>query len=154
MNEKHLQANFQPIGYVYHDTPDTDVSRQRRVLESAIVIEPQYRLALTGIGDYSHLFVIFWLHESPAPEQLLVHPRGKDEYPLTGLLATRGRSRPNPIGLAVAELLACNLDAGELRVRRVDAYSGTPILDLKPYDTYDIFEKVSVPPWFSKNSSR
>jgi tRNA (Thr-GGU) A37 N-methylase len=33
-----------------------------------------------------------------------VHPRGRDDLPLTGVLATHGHTHPNPIGLAVVKL--------------------------------------------------
>ena len=45
--------------------------------------------------------------------------------------ATRSPVRPNPIGLALVELLT--LEEDRLRVRGLDAYDGTPVLDLKPY---------------------
>ena len=39
--------------------------------------------------------------------------------------------RPNPIALAVVELLAA--EAGALHVRGLDCLDGTPLLDIKPY---------------------
>jgi len=40
-------------------------------------------------------------------------------------------ARPNPIGFAVIELLG--IDAARLIVRGLDAFDGTPVLDIKPY---------------------
>ena len=62
----------------------------------------------------------------------------------------RTRNRPNPIGLAVVDLLG--ISGNRLTVRRLDAYAGTPVLDIKPYDHYDVFEDIRVPDW--SNSAR
>ena len=77
-----------------------------------------------------------------------IHPRGRKELPLTGVLATRGRNHPNPLGLAVVELLERN--ANRLKVRRLDAFNGTPIIDIKPYDPYDVFPDIRVPDWWHR----
>jgi tRNA (Thr-GGU) A37 N-methylase len=39
--------------------------------------------------------------------------------------------RPNPIALAVVELLG--IDGANLTVRNIDCIDGTPLLDIKPY---------------------
>ena len=36
---------------------------------------------------------------NPKNYRAKVHPRGRDDLPLTGVLATHGRTHPNPIGL-------------------------------------------------------
>jgi tRNA (Thr-GGU) A37 N-methylase len=72
--------------------------------------------------------------------------RGHEDLPLTGVLSTRGRDRPNPIGLAVVEWLGRTGHC--LQVRRLDAYDGTPVIDIKPYDPYDVFTDLRVPDWW------
>jgi tRNA (Thr-GGU) A37 N-methylase len=66
--------------------------------------------------------------------------------PEVGVFAFRGRVRPNPIGLTVCRLL--EVRGCYLKVVGLDAYPGTPILDIKPYDYYDIVENPAVPEWF------
>lgn len=139
-----------PIGYVSHKLDDEEIPRQRAVMVSEITIDDQWSDALTGIEEYSHIFVLFWMHkrnENTSVEQL-IHPRGDKNLPLSGVLATRVRNRPNPVGLAVAELLERN--GNTLKVKRLDAFNGTPIIDIKPYDDYDVFESVKVPEWWAK----
>jgi tRNA (Thr-GGU) A37 N-methylase len=87
--------------------------------------------------------VAFW--------KIHVHPRGDDALPLTGVLASRGRGHPNPIGLAVVDL--CKVDRLRLTVRRLDAYDGTPVLDIKPYDRYDAYTDIRVPEWLRLRQS-
>ena len=79
-----------PIGYVSHQLDDIEVPRQRAFMISEIIIDDQWSDALTGIEEYSHIFVLFWMHRIvDAPVQQLIHPRGDEKLPLTGVLATR-----------------------------------------------------------------
>jgi len=55
--------------------------------------------------------------------------------PPVGLFATRTPRRPNPIGLSIVRLVA--QEGNRLRVTGLDAWPGTPILDLKGYTTRD-----------------
>lgn len=138
-----------PIGYVRNNIPEAEVPRRRAEMISEIVIDEHWLEGLTGVEAYSHLFVVFWMHkEGTHPVELLLHPRGDESLPLTGILATRARNRPNPIGLAVVELLKRNRN--RLTVRSLDAYDGTPVLDLKPYDDYDAVASIKVPEWWAK----
>ena len=144
-----IQLN--PIGTVICDVPDEEIGRRRRTLESTIQIDAEYRDALLGIEQYSHLIVLFWMHRVTGPAALQVHPRGDATLPLTGVLASRGRGHPNPVGLAVVEL--AGIDGCRLTVRRLDAYDGTPIIDIKPYDHYDACTDIRVPSWLLERQS-
>jgi tRNA (Thr-GGU) A37 N-methylase len=59
-----------------------------------------------------------------------VHPRDDPDRPLTGVFATRSADRPNPIGLHDATVVA--VDGPTVRVDRLEAVDGTPVLDIKP----------------------
>lgn len=140
---------LQPIGYVRTDIADADIPRRRSQILSELILLESYTEALDGIEEYSHLFVLFWMHRVNIQEyRAKIHPRGRKELPLTGVLATRGRNHPNPLGLAVVELLERN--ANRLKVRRLDAFNGTPIIDIKPYDLYDVFPDIRVPDWWHR----
>lgn len=140
-----------PIGTVNCDVPDDQIGRRRRTLESTIVIEDRFRDALLGIEQYSHLIILFWMHRISGSASLQVHPRGDSALPMTGVLASRGRGHPNPVGLAVVDLIA--VDGCRLRVRRLDAYHGTPVIDIKPYDHYDVYTDITVPSWLLARQS-
>ena len=132
-----------PIGTVVCAVPDDEIGRRRRTPESTIVIEDRYRDALLGLDQYSHLIILFWMHRVAEPSPMQLHPRGDGNLPLTGVLASRGRGHPNPLGLAVVELV--RVDGTRLTVRRLDAYDGTPVVDIKPYDHYDAYTEIRVP---------
>ncbi len=137
------------IGYIKTDTAETDIPHKRSEIIAELILFEHLTSALDGIEEYSHLFVLFWMHKvNPQEFCMKVHPRGREELPLTGVLATRGRNHPNPIGLAVVELLERN--ANRLKVRRLDAFNGTPIIDIKPYDHYDVFTDIRVPQWWNQ----
>jgi tRNA-Thr(GGU) m(6)t(6)A37 methyltransferase TsaA len=119
----------------------------RREITATIVVHEAYVAALQGIEGWSHLIVLFWMHElAGKPCPLTTHPRHRRDLPAVGVLAARGRERPNPIGLAVVELL--KREANVLTVRALDAYDGSPVLDIKPYDDYDVVTSLRSPPWW------
>ncbi|MFZ8782963.1 MAG: TrmO family methyltransferase domain-containing protein [Desulfurococcaceae archaeon] len=71
--------------------------------------------------------------------------------PEVGVFATRSPNRPNPIGITVVELLF--IEKPIIRVRGLDAWTGTPVLDIKPYDYYDVVKNPRVPWWFKERWS-
>ena len=146
-----LHIEMRAIGVVRTAVADEAVARSRRHILASVEIFDDYVEGLAGIEHYSHLFVLFWLDraaQTPAP--LLAHPRGDRSLPLTGVFAARGRNHPNAIGLAVVELLG--RAGNRLEVRRLDAYDGTPVLDIKPYDDYDVVLQPAVPSWFRRRA--
>ena len=89
--------------------------------------------ALAGLGDFSHLEVVFQFHLVPDAriETGARRPRGREDWPLVGIFAQRGKNRPNRLGVSRCELL--KVDGLDLHVRGLDAVAGTPVLDLKPW---------------------
>lgn len=136
---------LKPIGYVHRATTNENV--KDRNLEAEIVIRRGFLEALEGIEDFSHIFVLFYMHKVSTEDinALKVHPRGRSDMPLVGIYATRAPIRPNPIGLAVVELRKRKENI--LVVRGLDAFDGTPVLDLKPYDSWDAVINIKVPAW-------
>jgi len=139
---------FKPIGYVHRASKQENV--RDRSLVSEIVVRKGLTKALEGIEDFSHIFVLFYMHQVSTEETkaLKVHPRGRMDLPLVGIFATRAAFRPNPVGLAVVELLKRRENV--LVVRGLDAFDGTPVLDLKPYDNWDAVVNIRVPEWRKK----
>ena len=137
-----------PIGYVKTAAVGDEVKDKTRISE--IVLRNELVDGLSGILSYSHLFVLFFLNQITNDQRrtLRVHPRGRMDLPLTGVFAVRTMLRPNPIGLTVVELVS--VDGNVLTVKGLDAFDGTPVLDVKPYDRWDIAENVKVPSWWLK----
>jgi len=115
---------------------------------SDIVLNSNLTEALDGLDEFSHLIVLYWMHQLPAGKQLSlkVHPMGKSELPLVGRFATRSPNRPNPVGQATVRLLQRR--GNILKVKGLDAIDGTPVIDIKPYiPGYDSATDAKVPPW-------
>ncbi|MCW4015261.1 MAG: tRNA (N6-threonylcarbamoyladenosine(37)-N6)-methyltransferase TrmO [Candidatus Bathyarchaeota archaeon] len=142
------KACVEPVGFVKTDAVGTEV-RDKNVV-SQIVFREELTEALEGVEEFSHLFVLFWLHETSDEKRqtLKVRPRGRPDMPLLGLFATRTPYRPNPIGLTRVKLL--KIEGNILTVQGLDAYDGTPILDVKPFDNWDTTEDFKVPKWWKQ----
>jgi tRNA-Thr(GGU) m(6)t(6)A37 methyltransferase TsaA len=144
-----LELVLQPVGFVRNDVQSGGPDVDWKTVASVIEINPEWIAALEGIEDFSHVWVLFYFSQSPAPEAPLIHPQRREDMPLVGLFATRSPVRPNPIGLTPVELLA--VEAGRLRVRGLDAVDGTPVLDLKPYlPRGDSLPDARVPDWLTR----
>ena len=140
-----------PIGYVKTSAVGDEVKDKSTV--SQIVLREELAEGLSGIMGFSHLFVLFYLNQISEEQRktLKVHPRGRQDMPLTGVFAARTMLRPNPIGLTLVELV--KVEGNVLTVRGLDAYDATPVLDIKPYDFWDMAENAIVPDWWKKLNS-
>ncbi len=143
-SEKEIPLN--PVGYVRTQAKGDEVKDKSRL--SQIFLDCELTTGLEGITDFSHVFVLFWLHQitSKERETLKVHPRGRKDLPLLGVFATRTNLRPNPIGLTLCELV--KVESNVLTVRGLDAFDGTPVLDVKPYDPWDCAPNAEMPDWW------
>ena len=138
---------LKPIGVVRATAVGDEVKDKTRI--SQIIIHDEFIEALDGINEFSHLFVLFWLSNVSNEEGLLkVHPRGRKDLPLLGVFATRTMYRPNPIGLTLVELVKG--EGNVLTIRGLDAFDGTPVLDIKPFDHWDTAKDAKVPKWWTK----
>ncbi|MFC1974642.1 tRNA (N6-threonylcarbamoyladenosine(37)-N6)-methyltransferase TrmO [Chloroflexota bacterium] len=118
---------------------------------SDIVIDSSLTEALDGLEEFSHIMVLFWMHQVTANSQkpAKIHPRDRKELPLVGLFVTRTPHRPNPVGKTTVRLL--QRQGNILRVEGLDAVDGTPVIDIKPYiPGIDSVTDAKVPQWTTK----
>ena len=142
------EIKLKPIGFVQTEAVGKEV-RDKNLI-SQIIVSEDLTEALEGVKEFSHLFVLFWLHEIYDENRKImkVHPRGRIDIPLLGIFATRTPHRPNPIGLTRVKLL--KIEGNTLTIQGLDAYNGTPVLDIKPFDSWDTTEDFKVPDWWKK----
>lgn len=114
-----------------------------------LAINKQYQKALKGLEDYSHIIVIYWMHEVKTCDIRHV-PQGKvGEVPEVGIFACRCSQRPNPIGVSTVKILSIKNNI--ITVQGLDIVKDTPILDIKPYTPqYDSVTDPKVPDWINK----
>ena len=114
-----------------------------------IEIFDDYTDALLGLDGFSHIMVLFWFDQNDTPEKrrvLQVHPRKDPRNPLSGVFATHSPQRPNLIGLTVCKIISIHGDS--IEIEDIDAFDGSPLIDLKCYIPGSIGEKdVSLPDW-------
>jgi len=121
-----------PIGYV-SSTRTAAIDDRWDKETSAIQLVPGFGPdSLLGLRDFSHLEVLYHFHKVDAASVVTGarHPRGNPAWPLTGIFAQRGKSRPNRLGVTQCRLLG--IEGVRLHVSGLDAIDGTPVLDLKP----------------------
>jgi tRNA-Thr(GGU) m(6)t(6)A37 methyltransferase TsaA len=75
------------------------------------------------------IFVLTWLDRARR-DVLAVHPRDDPQNPETGVFSTRSQDRPNPVGLHWVRIAA--IDGLRVLVQDLEAFDGTPIVDVKP----------------------
>jgi tRNA-Thr(GGU) m(6)t(6)A37 methyltransferase TsaA len=112
--------------------------------------------AVDGIGEYSHIWVIFAFHENTS---LATSHKSKVRPPRAGgikvgQLATRSPHRPNELGLSLVKLERWEPSSKRLFISALDLVDGTPVYDIKPYVHWDIpsvvdfdASKLRVPSW-------
>jgi len=116
---------------------------------AAIRLFDAFADGLLGLDQWSHVQILYWFDKNDSSDKrkvLRVHPRGKRENPLTGVFACRSPFRPNLIGLTVCRIVS--VEGCLVRLDAIDAFDGTPVLDLKPFTPEDApSQGLKVPDW-------
>jgi tRNA-Thr(GGU) m(6)t(6)A37 methyltransferase TsaA len=116
---------------------------------SRILIAPEYRAALAGLDEFSHVMVFWLFDKAPWDGKTLTTPPcyRKLDHEL-GLFATRGPFRPNPVAVTNCRILSLDKGAGVLILDWIDAEPDTPVIDLKPYHpSSDVVTDLTMPAW-------
>ena len=107
-----------------------DAPRQGRLSDTIaeIVVDEQYRHGLWQIEGRKHLWVLCWFDRADRTVLRAVPPGTSAEK---GVFAIRSPDRPNPVSLCMVDLL--EVKGNVLKVRGLDAFDGTPVIDIKVY---------------------
>ncbi len=126
---KKISIDLHTIGVVHASYKTTnDAPFQGSDAISTVEIHKEFSHGLQDIEGFSHLYVLYWLHQSKGHSLMVQTPWDTTPH---GLFTTRSPHRPNPIGLAVVTLV--NRKGNMLTVKGLDAIEGTPVVDIKPY---------------------
>ncbi len=149
MRDELRPIDVKPIGVVHNQLTVRPDEGWREII-SIIRLDEGLAPALKGLGEFSHVLVLFWLDKvsSEARELLKTHPRGRSDLPEVGVLATHSPHRPNPIGVTICQLLS--VSETTLEVKGLDAFNGTPVLDVKGWSPYSAPSDAMVPQWIEK----
>ncbi len=142
--------NIKPIGKIKSPVKDKVDEKWGQII-SEIHLNEEYTSGLIGLETFSHILVVYYMHESrwhPETDQVR-RPQGRDDMPMVGIFAQRAKHRPNPIGITTVPLIGINDNV--IKVRGLDAIDGTPVLDIKPYyPPYDRTDQATGPEWVSR----
>ncbi len=132
---------FRPIGVVEQGLPQErdGAVRSRFEVRGVIRVFEEFVEGLEEIEEYSHVIVVYVMDRAGPPSLTVRH---KLTGRRMGIFATRYPPRPNPIAVSVVELV--RVDPPRLEVLWLDAWPGSPVLDIKPYDFYDIVRRPRV----------
>jgi tRNA-Thr(GGU) m(6)t(6)A37 methyltransferase TsaA len=130
---------LQSIGTVHR--PESGITLQ---------IAAPFRPGLKQLEHFSHVIVLWWAdqEDNEAGRSLMqCRPPYAEDY-LTGVFATRSPMRPNPIGLTTCEISSVDEEKGIVHIVNIDAFEGTPIIDLKGYfPVCDRVKDAHIPDW-------
>ncbi len=136
MEEKYM---IDPIGKVHEGMDGYSLE----------IFQP-YRDALMGLDQFSHALVFWWADQcdrSDLRKTIVVdlpYARGTQ----AGVFACRSQSRPNPIAVTTCALLNVDKQHGIIVLPWIDAFDGTPVVDIKPFmPTSDRVRDFHVAPW-------
>ncbi len=133
--------SVRPIGFV--DACDEEGRYQVKVL-------PEFREALTKLDQFSHVMIVWWAdqHDNTEDRKVLLADLPYARGVKAGVFACRSEYRPNPIAITVMPILAVDEKEGVITLPWIDAFDGTPVLDLKPYmPVSDRIRDVKVAGW-------
>ena len=150
MKGKIPSVNIEPIGTVKSPVTEAGDEGWGGVV-SEIHLQESLAAGLQGIEQFSHIIVIFFMHQSTfdLAADLVRRPRERPDMPLVGTFAQRAKHRPNPIGITTVQLI--RVEGNILEVKGLDAIDGTPVLDIKPYvPAFDCGANAVVPGWVEK----
>jgi tRNA-Thr(GGU) m(6)t(6)A37 methyltransferase TsaA len=148
-----MQITLNAIGVVHSpftDKASTPIQSARSTAIGEVEVFPDFEAGLEGIEEFSHIILIYSLHDNPPQYELRVRPFLDDQ--LHGVFATRYPVRPNSIGLSVVKLI--ERKGNQLVIQGVDMLDGTPLLDIKPYvPDFDVHPATKVG-WYDRRAYR
>jgi tRNA (Thr-GGU) A37 N-methylase len=101
-----------------------------------LLVDEPYRPALMGLGSCTHAIIFWWADQHDNPEDrtnslVMDLPYAPDTN--SGVFANRSQARPNPIAITTSYILNVDEETGTVDLAYIDAFDGTPVVDIKPY---------------------
>lgn len=106
------KTTFYPIGVISSDflRPKETFGCCEKGLRSRnvakIILKPKYAAGLEGLENFSHAFILYFLHKIKKFEiKTYPGPISIKNLPDKGIFATRSQLRPNPIALRLVKII-------------------------------------------------
>ncbi len=99
--------------------------------EFKIILDQKYTEGLKFIDSFSYIYLLYALDKIQVKSnQNILRPPWAPEMEI-GVFASRSPNRPNPIGLSIVKIKKIIYNI--IYISGIDAFDGTPVLDIKPY---------------------
>jgi tRNA-Thr(GGU) m(6)t(6)A37 methyltransferase TsaA len=105
---------------------------------------------LKQLDRFSHVMIFWWAdkHDNAKSRGALQCEPPYAKGKVTGVFATRAEYRPNPIAMTTCKILKADEKSGIVEVADIDAFDGTPVVDLKAYfPVCDRVKEARIPEW-------
>ncbi len=115
-------------------------------------IDEPYRSALKQLDQFSHVMIFWWADKMDTEKyrQMVTTELPYAPGLEAGVFACRSEYRPNPIAVTTMMMLDVDVEEGLVVLPYIDAFDGTPIIDLKPYiPISDRIRDYNVAEWFA-----
>jgi len=142
------EMTLKVIGVVRNEMKEPGGRSNIQDIVSEVVLDESLAGSLDSLDEYSDVTIIYWCHvdSNPGPKSNKIYPHRDESNPLVGFFATRASDRPNRFGMCAAKLL--EVGSNKLRVSGLDAIDGSPVIDIKPYNSrHDSRPDAKMPPW-------
>lgn len=128
-----MSITFESIGTIH--TPYFALNAPHQPIPNApgdfwITLHSDYTSALETLHTFKYIYVLYHLNEVTQPVEPLTRSPWAPEIEI-GLFASRSPKRPNPLGLSIVQIK--EIRNNEIIISGIDAYDGTPLIDIKPY---------------------
>ncbi len=117
-----------PIGYVsaVQERGDSESTDQKNLAVSEIELLPSQKRFMYKLEEEEALTIVYYLHKSgPIRSRFRRKLDGKE----VGVFASHTPHRPSPIG--IQDVCLMQIEGTTLTVEGLDAFLGTPVLDIK-----------------------
>jgi tRNA-Thr(GGU) m(6)t(6)A37 methyltransferase TsaA len=127
-----MEYSLKSIGVIhtpFSNPNQTPIQSSRSEVKGTVDVFPEYLDGITGIEEFSRIYLLYLFHQAIKPVMLRVKPFLDEQE--QGLFTTRYPVRPNPIGFSIVKVL--KREGCTITFSGADMYDGTPLLDIKPY---------------------
>ncbi len=98
--------------------------------EFFLSIDKEYIDGLDELIKFKYVYLLYFLDKLKTDVKIKIVPPWSGDKSV-GLFASRSPVRPNPIGLSVVKIKS--ILGNKVFISGIDAFDGTPLIDIKPY---------------------
>lgn len=130
-----MSFNVTPIGIIHTPYEKEKGNAPFQTIENDegdffVTVNPEHTKRLEKLDLFKYIYLIYWLNQSKKqPKEVVSPPWTKNTT--VGLFASRSPNRINPLGLSVVKIK--EIKGNKISISGIDAFNGTPLLDIKPY---------------------